>query len=225
MAAAPVRSTSAGRLWLWQTALPHQQRRPIEQRGQTLWPVVALLSAAHHRFPCASSVVPVSARGSASPHAGAGEVHRQCFANKSQLTNCTTLRRATASAHGHQRGHARNAALCLSCAARCGATYQASPLCFARRSVGLASARGSASPRADCTPRLAGASCWISRSLRLGLAAVVFVAVVAHARCGHPLRFYIRPHFAKCSPVTALKLRLMSPTAGAPSRVHKIGLM
>ena len=176
----------------------------------------SLLSAAHHRFPCASSVVPVSACGSASPHAGAGEVHRQCFASVSQLTNCTTLRRATASAPGHQRGHARNVALCLSCAARCGATYQASPLCFDRRSVGLASARGSASPRAVCTPRLACASCWISRSLRLGLAAVVFVAVVAHARYGHPLRFYIRPYCVKCAPVVPLKLRLVSPTASRP---------
>jgi len=43
---------------------------------------------------------------------------------------------------------------------------------------------------AQIWPRLAGASCWVSRRLRLGLAAV-FVAVVAHARYGHPLRFYI----------------------------------
>lgn len=39
------------------------------------------------------------------------------------------------------------------------------------------------------------------------------------------LRVYIRPHFAKCSPVATLKLRLMSPTACAPSRVYKKGLM
>lgn len=65
--------------------------------------------------------------------------------------------------------------------------------------------------------RLACASCWISRSLRLGLAAVVFVAVVAHARYGHPLRFYIRPHCPQCPPVAALKLRLVSVTAARPS--------
>ena len=29
----------------------------------------------------------------------------------------------------------------------------------------------------------------------------VFVAVVAHARYGHPLRFYIRPHCPQCPPV------------------------
>ena len=41
-----------------------------------------------------------------------------------------------------------------------------------------------------------------------------------------PLRqSYITPHFAKCSPVATLKLRLVSPTAGAPSRVYKTGVM
>ena len=135
----------------------------------------------------------------------------------------TTLRRSSGSDFDHQRGHARHAAHGAALS-RCGATYQASPLCFARRSVGLASARGPASPRAVCTPRLACASCWSSRSLRLGLAAVVFVAVVAHARYGHPLRFYIRPHFAKCSPVTALKLRFVSPTAARPRGFPKQAL-
>ena len=51
------------------------------------------------------------------------------------------------------------------------------------------------------------------------------VAVVAHARYGHPLRFYITPHFVKWSPVATLKLRFVSSTASAPSRVHKTGLM
>jgi hypothetical protein len=72
--------------------------------------------------------------------------------------------------------------------------------------------------------RLAGASCWISHRLRLGLAVVQFVAAVAHARCGHPLRFYIRPHFGKCPPVTALKLRFVSPTASRPSGFPKQAL-
>ena len=65
-------------------------------------------------------------------------------------------------------------------------------------------------------PRLACASCWISHRLRLGLAAVVFVAVVAHARYGHPLRFYITPHCPQCPPVAALKLRLVPVTAARP---------
>ncbi len=78
----------------------------------------SLLSAAHHRFRFASRVVQ-SVRTARLRYAQVlGEVHRQCSASVSQLTNCTTLRRATASAHGHQRGHARNAALYLSCAAR-----------------------------------------------------------------------------------------------------------
>jgi len=97
------------------------------------------------------------------------------------------------------------------------------------------SARGAAAPRtgpgevhrqcsasvgqcagAQIWPRLAGASCWISRRLRLGLDALVCVAVVAHTRYGHPLRFYITPHFVKCAPVAALKLRLVPPTASRP---------
>ena len=106
-----------------------------------------------------------------------------------------------------------------------------------------ASARGAAAPRtgagqlhrqcfasvgqcavAQSWPRLACASCWISRRLRLGLAAVVFVAVVALARYGHPLRFYIRPHFVKWSPVAALKLRFVSPTAARPHGFTKQAL-
>ena len=70
---------------------------------------------------------------------------------------------------------------------------------------------------AQIWPRLAGASCWISHRLRLGLAAVLFVAVVARARYGHPLRFYITPHCPQCPPVAALKLRLVPVTASRPS--------
>ena len=46
---------------------------------------------------------------------------------------------------------------------------------------------------------------------------VVYVAVVAHARCGHPLRFYITPHCPQCPAVTALKLRFVPVTATRPS--------
>lgn len=45
----------------------------------------------------------------------------------------------------------------------------------------------------------------------------VCVAVVAHARYGHPLRFYITPHCPQCPPVAALKLRLVPVTASRPS--------
>jgi hypothetical protein len=45
---------------------------------------------------------------------------------------------------------------------------------------------------------------------------VVSVAVVALAHYGHPLRFNVMPHFVKCSPVAALKLRLVSHTASRP---------
>ena len=43
------------------------------------------------------------------------------------------------------------------------------------------------------------------------------VAVVALARYGHPLRFYITPHCPQCPPVAALKLRLVPVTASRPS--------
>ena len=56
----------------------------------------------------------------------------------------------------------------------------------------------------------------ISHRLRLGLAAVVFVAVVEHARYGHPLRFYITPHCPQCPPGATLKLRLVPVTATRP---------
>ena len=104
------------------------------------------------------------------------------------------------------------------------------------RAVVSVSARGAAAPRtgagelhrqcfasvgqcavAQIWPRLASASCWISHRLRLGLDAVVFVAVVARARYGHPLRFYITPHCPQCPPVAALKLRLVPVTASRPS--------
>ena len=97
------------------------------------------------------------------------------------------------------------------------------------------SARGAAAPRtgarevhrqcfasvgqcagAQIWPRLACASCWISRRLRLGLVAV-FVVVVAHARYGHPLHFYIMPHCPQCPPVAGLKLRFVPVTAARPS--------
>ena len=41
---------------------------------------------------------------------------------------------------------------------------------------------------------------------------------------GHPLRFYIRPHFAKWPPVAALKLRLVSSTAARPRGFTKQAL-
>ena len=111
-----------------------------------------------------------------------------------------------------------------------------SPLDSVRCSVVSVSARGAAAPRtgarevhrqcfasvgqcavAQIWCRLACASCWISHRLRLGLGAVVCVAVVAHARYGHPLRFYITPHCPQCPPVAALKLRLVPVTASRPS--------
>jgi hypothetical protein len=45
----------------------------------------------------------------------------------------------------------------------------------------------------------------------------VCVACVVFARYGHPLRFYITPHFAKCRAVAPLKLHLVPHTASRPS--------
>lgn len=40
---------------------------------------------------------------------------------------------------------------------------------------------------------------------------------MVHARYGHPLCFYIRPHFRKCGAVVPLKLHLVPRTATRPS--------
>jgi hypothetical protein len=45
---------------------------------------------------------------------------------------------------------------------------------------------------------------------------VVCVTCVVFARYGHPLRFYITPHFRKCSAVVPLKLHLVPRTALRP---------
>lgn len=47
---------------------------------------------------------------------------------------------------------------------------------------------------------------------------------LVHARYGHPLRFYIRPHFGKCGAVVPLKLHLVHPTATRPHGCPKQAL-
>jgi hypothetical protein len=54
---------------------------PIEQRGPALWPVVALVSAAHHRLRFASGVASVSVRGAGAPRKST----KSYIANASQL--------------------------------------------------------------------------------------------------------------------------------------------
>ena len=118
---------------------------------------------------------------------------------------------------GHQRGHAGCAAHGL-----------------ALRAVGLRTQHHrfsllSLCRAVQCT-RLGFAPCrgfksWCRLAAHRAGTAVSCLAFVAFTRYGHPLRFYIRPHFVKWSPVATLKLRLVSTTAGAPSRVYKTGLM
>lgn len=48
--------------------------------------------------------------------------------------------------------------------------------------------------------------------------------IVVHARCGHTLRLYIRPHFRKCGAVVALKLHLVLHTASRPHGFPKQAL-
>jgi len=50
----------------------------------------------------------------------------------------------------------------------------------------------------------------------LSSAAVARRFMVLHSRCGHTLRFYIRPYFRKCPAVAALKLHLVPVTAARP---------
>ena len=53
---------------------------------------------------------------------------------------------------------------------------------------------------------------------------VVCVACVVFARYGHPLRFYITPHFRKCRAVVPLKLHLVPHTAARPNGFPKQAL-
>ena len=128
------------------------------------------------------------------------------------------------------------------CAARCGPVHPASPLSVCLRCSVSQCARRCYAPhrcRGVTSPVLR--KCWSVRcgadrvsarwrivldqpspAARPGCRGVQ--AVVAHARYGHPLRFYITPHFGKCSPVAALKLRLVSPTAARPHGFPKQAL-
>ena len=71
-----------------------------------------------------------------------------------------------------------------------------------------------------CGSRLAGASCWISLRLRLGL------ALAMHCSCGArllqpPVRFYITPHFRKYCAVVVLELHFVHSTASRLCRLPK----
>ncbi len=148
-------------------------------------------------------VTSVSAHSSASLCARAGEVHCQCFASVSQLTSHTTLRRSKGRASSSSAVVPGTLPTARRFAPMAGSPSP--PLSFCRgrwhQAVGKALVRH-AKPWGVCSlaPR----------------AELLFAAPAAHARYGHPLRFYIRPHCMKCAPVVALKLHLVSPTAGAP---------
>ena len=59
-------------------------------------------------------------------------------------------------------------------------------------------------------------------SLRSALQPVL--PLLVHPRYGHPLRFYITPHFRKCRAVVALKLHLGPRTAARPDGFPKQAL-
>jgi hypothetical protein len=123
----------------------------------------------------------------------------------------------------------------LNCAARCGPVHPASPLSVCLRcSVSQCARRWCAPHRCWGVTSPVLRKCWSVRwcadmaSARWRIVldqpspaarpgSRVFVAVVAHARYGHPLRFYITPHCPQCPPVAALKLRLVPVTASRPS--------
>ena len=122
-------------------------------------------STQHHRFRFASVVVLVSARGSASPRAGAGELHRQCFANVSQCAG------------------------------------------------------------AQIWYRLACASCWISRRLRLGLANRGVRGTCGALPLRPPASLLHKAAFWKVWCSRCAEAPLGAPHRCAPSRVSKTGLM
>ena len=130
---------------------------------------------------------------------------------------------------------------CLSCATRCGSVHPASPLSVCQRcSVGQCARLGFAPRRCwgvtspvlrKCqsvrwSADMEGVGSLAHRlegpSLRSALQPVP--PLLAHPRYGHPLRFYITPHFRKCRAVVALKLHLVPHTAARPDGFPKQAL-
>ena len=130
---------------------------------------------------------------------------------------------------------------CLSCATRCGSVHPASPLSVCQRcSVGQCARLGFAPRRCWGVTSPVLRKCQSVRwsadmeglgslahrlegpSLRSALQPVP--PLLAHPRYGHPLRFYITPHFRKCRAVVALKLHLVPHTAARPDGFPKQAL-
>ena len=155
----------------------------------------------------------------------------------------TNLRRSIFTHVFHQRGHAsRSATACSTLRATPSVSARpASPLysvrCVVVQSVANAEYRDCQEPGAGANDAIASHVLRKCQSARRGAAvvsaryrivlerpapaarrwAVAFAALVVRARYGHPLRFYIRPHFAKRPPVATLKLRLVSSAAARPT--------
>ena len=178
MAAAPDRSTSAGKPRLRQTTRPHNHRRTYAQRGHALWPVVSLVLAPHHRFILLDVLHLQSVRTARLRYA---QEPKSYIASASQVSVShisTTLRRSIGSAFGKQRSRASSPTRRRALRAYGMAT---SPTVFvSHRSEASDGWQGGVPPYQCPWCRLAGASCWQD--------SVVFVVVVALACYGHPLR-------------------------------------
>ena len=130
---------------------------------------------------------------------------------------------------------------CLSCATRCGSVHPASPLSVCQPCSVSQCARLGFAPRRcwgvtspvlrKCqsvrwSADMEGVGSLAHRlegpSLRSALQPVP--PLLAHPRYGHPLRFYITPHFRKCRAVVALKLHLVPHTAARPDGFPKQAL-
>ena len=165
VAAAPDRLMSPGRPWLRQTTPLHQQHGLIAQRGHALWPVVALVSAPHHRFGSLDVLHLQSVRTARLRYA---QVRQSYIASAPQVSvshDSTTLRRATGSAFGQQRSHASSPAHTR--ALRANGMATSATAFVLRRSAASVSWQGGVPPYQGPWCRLAGASCWHdSRGIR-----------------------------------------------------------
>ncbi len=162
-------------------------------------------------LPSSGVVVPVSGNGRVRPLPGP----RSVYLSASQIW--TTLRRSRGSADLHQRGHTSLVTLRPSrWGASCyGTTRPARPLTYhesLKRCPATAGYRNCQAARMS----VSASQVLVSRREGGRVRQPSTFHRLTRARYGHPLRFYITPHFAKCAPVASLKLRLVPPTAARP---------
>jgi hypothetical protein len=206
VATAPDRLESFGWRWLRQTALMHPQRSPsssaFRHSDQSLRSCQRHITTFGLPAGWRWSVRTARLRYAQAPRV-TSPVLRRCQSERCAQMDITTLRRSSGSASLQQRSRVRHPA------------HRKAPGADGREPNTTASGCAIVCCISQLARRVRHA-----KPPRIGSlahrAGQLLAAVVALARYGHPLRFYIRPHCPQCPAVTALKLRLVPVTAARP---------